>query len=106
MSADDARACGGCFHEPPPPTVTVTGGSQVSSVITDHRMVLALSSTQTTLWDQVEYNGEPYGFAWVLPIRGPAQIGVGTDRFVDTFARYRVDLNVVVTPKSQRQRWS
>jgi len=39
----DAAACGGCFH---PPTQTV-------SDITDERMLLAVSQTQTTLYDQL-----------------------------------------------------
>jgi hypothetical protein len=34
----DVHACGGCFAPP--------GGAQV---VTDHRMVLSLSTTQTTL---------------------------------------------------------
>lgn len=72
----DARACGGCFHEETPtPT-------QSPSVITDHRMALAISPTLTTLWDQVEYAGDPQGFAWVLPIRGRVVVGIGSDNFL------------------------
>ncbi|MFO0602767.1 MAG: DUF2330 domain-containing protein [Polyangiales bacterium] len=54
----EARACGGCFAPP--------GAAQV---VTDHRMVLSLSSTQTTLWDQFQYSGSPEEFSWILPIR-------------------------------------
>jgi hypothetical protein len=43
----DAKACGGCFH---PPT-------QTASDITDERMLLSVSPTQTTLYDQIEYAG-------------------------------------------------
>jgi len=76
-SAPDAKACGGCFHgEPTTPT-------QSPSVITDHRMVLALSPTMTTLWDQVEYAGDPEEFAWVLPIRGKVVVGLGNDSFIN-----------------------
>jgi len=72
----DAKACGGCFHGEP---ATAT---QSPSVVTDHRMVLALSPTMTTLWDQVEYAGDPAEFAWVLPIRGRVVVGVGNDSFI------------------------
>ena len=43
----DASACGGCFH---PPTQTVTD-------ITDERMLLSVSPTQSTLYDQIQYSG-------------------------------------------------
>ncbi len=56
-----ADACGGCFN---PPTAV--------QVVTDHRMVFALSRTQTVLWDQFRYSGRPEDFSWILPIRsGP-----------------------------------
>jgi hypothetical protein len=67
--ADDARACGGCFH---PPT-------QNGDVITDHRMIFSVSPQQTTLYDEVEYQGDPQSFAWVLPIHGPVQVGLSAD---------------------------
>ena len=83
--ASDARACGGCFHGPP---ITPT---QSPSVVTDHRMVLVLDATATTLYDQVEYAGDPSDFAWVLPVRGPVVVGVGSDTFVNS-------LDAVTTP--------
>jgi hypothetical protein len=72
LTEGDARACGGCFHEPPPP-------SEVPSVITDHRMILSISSQQTTLYDQIHYQGSPSSFAWVLPISGVATVGLSAD---------------------------
>jgi hypothetical protein len=45
--AQDAKACGGCFHEPQPPT-------QIGTVVTDHRMIFSISSLQTTLYDEIE----------------------------------------------------
>ena len=57
MAADKAEACGGCFA--PPETVTE---------LDSHRMVVALSPTQTTLWDQIQYQGNPSEFVWVLPV--------------------------------------
>jgi hypothetical protein len=64
-----ASACGGCFH---PPTQTVTD-------ITDERMLLAVSSTQSTLFDQIQYSGSPTSFAWVLPIHGTVTVGLSAD---------------------------
>ncbi len=73
-----AEACGGCFQ------VTATGG-KTPQVITDHRMILSLSATGTTLWDQIRYAGSPDDFIWVLPVpRGVAlDLGLGDNAFVD-----------------------
>lgn len=67
----DALACGGCF---PPP------GEQ-SSVVTDHRMVMSISKTQSTLYDQIQFTGNPSEFAWVLPIAGTVDVGLSADSF-------------------------
>ena len=71
-----AAACGGCFH---PPTQTV-------SDITDERMLLSVSPTQTTLFDQIRYSGNPAAFAWVLPIRpgGTVTVGLSADVLFDS----------------------
>jgi hypothetical protein len=69
MTADDARACGGCFHGP----------TQNGDVITDHRMIFSVTPQQTTLYDEIEYQGSPAGFAWVLPIHGQVQVGLSSD---------------------------
>src|SRR6202142_3864621 len=69
-----ARACGGCFH---PPT-------QTASDITDERMLLSVSTTQTTLYDQIQYVGSPSSFAWVLPIHGTVTVGLGADFLFDS----------------------
>ncbi|MBP6834409.1 MAG: DUF2330 domain-containing protein [Deltaproteobacteria bacterium] len=75
--AVDAAACGGCFGPPPPTPRDV-------QVVTDHRMVLSLSSTQTTLWDQFQYSGRPSEFSWILPIRYTAglRIAIADDGFL------------------------
>jgi len=70
----DAAACGGCFH---PPTQTV-------SDITDERMLLSVSTLQSTLYDQLRYTGSPSNFAWVLPIHGTVQIGLSADVLFDS----------------------
>jgi hypothetical protein len=64
----DASACGGCFAPPENPTV-----------VTDHRMVLSISAAETTLYDQIRYQGDPAAFAWVLPISGEATVGLSAD---------------------------
>src|SRR5271166_1519839 len=73
----DAAACGGCFHEPTPPT-------QPASDITDERMLLAVSQQQSTLYDQIIYSGSPSSFAWVLPIHGVVDVGLSADVLFDS----------------------
>jgi hypothetical protein len=70
----NAAACGGCFH---PPTQTATD-------ITDERMLLAVSPTQSTLYDQIQYSGTPSSFAWVLPIHGTVTVGLSADVLFDS----------------------
>src|ERR1700691_2169332 len=72
--ARDAAACGGCFH---PPTQTV-------SDITDERMLLSVSTLQSTLYDQLRYTGSPSNFAWFLPIHGTVDIGLSADVLFDS----------------------
>lgn len=68
--ARDAGACGGCFA----PRESVT-------VVTDHRMALSVSTTQTVLWDQIHYSGDPAEFAWVLPVRQGARVELSRDEW-------------------------
>jgi hypothetical protein len=63
-----AEACGGCFVPP-----------RAVSQVTGHRMVLSISKTQTTLYDQIAYSGEPESFAWVLPTVGKVEVGITSD---------------------------
>jgi hypothetical protein len=73
----DAKACGGCFHPPEPP-------GEDPSMVTAHRMILSVSSKQTTLYDQIKYSGNPKDFAWVLPISGVATVGLSADIVFET----------------------
>ena len=77
LGATEALACGGCFGPPPPTPRDV-------QVVTDHRMVLALSASQTTLWDQFAYSGRPSEFSWILPIRYTErlQVAIADDGFL------------------------
>ncbi len=74
LAERDAAACGGCFH---PPTQTATD-------ITDERMLLSASTTQSTLYDQIQYAGNPTSFAWVLPIHGTVDVGLSADVLFDS----------------------
>jgi MYXO-CTERM domain-containing protein len=66
--ASDADACGGCFVPP-----------MESTQVTGHRMILSVSKTGTTLYDQIEYAGSPSSFAWVLPTKGTVEVGLSSD---------------------------
>jgi MYXO-CTERM domain-containing protein len=66
--AHDAAACGGCLG-PPTEVTQVTG----------HKMVLSISKTQTTLWDQITYSGNPSSFAWILPVKGTVDFALSSD---------------------------
>ncbi len=77
LRASDASACGGCFH--------IEQGE--STQVTGHRMVLSISKTQTTLWDQIKYAGNPSSFAWVLPTKGLVNVGLSSDALFDDIAQ-------------------
>jgi hypothetical protein len=69
LTAGDARACGGEFEGP----------SQNGDLVSQHRMIFSVSPEQTTLYDEIEYQGDPASFAWVLPIHGQVQVGLSSD---------------------------
>lgn len=74
LSGGEAEACGGCFVVP----------SETESTIVDaHRMALSISTTQTVLWDQIEYQGDPEDFAWVLPIKQGAVLELADPAWLD-----------------------
>lgn len=88
-------ACGGCFHPPEPM------GEVQASVITDHRMAFAISPTQTILWDQVRYQGNPSEFAWVLPVHEGARLELSHDAWLsalDVTTRAEILRPVVTCP--------
>ncbi len=72
LASPAAEACGGCFHEPAPPTGE-------STVVVGHRMIFSVSPEQTTLWDQISYSGAPSSFAWILPVRAPVEVDLSSD---------------------------
>jgi len=72
-TASDASACGGGMFLASSSPVKATG----------HRVVISMSSTQTVLWDQIEFDGNPNDFAWVLPVQKGAYLEVGADAFLE-----------------------
>ncbi len=84
LQARDAGACGGCF-------VSETESTQ----ITGEKMLLSLSQQQTTLYDEITYSGNPASFAWVLPIKGLATVGLSSDALFQN-----LDLDTQVTISS------
>ncbi len=68
----DAQACGGCFAPVGQPTV-----------VTAHRMAVSLSTSGTTLWDQIQYAGAPADFVWVLPIKGTMAVELADNAFFE-----------------------
>jgi hypothetical protein len=88
--AADAQACGGCII-----------AQSESTQVTSHRMILSISNDRTTLWDQIEYSGQPSSFAWVLPIKGMVDIGLSSDamfELLDEQTRVTVHSPVVQCP--------
>src|SRR4051812_29809011 len=67
-----AEACGGCFAPP-----------ETQQVVTDHRMVMAVHSNESILWDQIRYTGRPEDFSWVLPVAGTVRIELASGEFFD-----------------------
>jgi len=72
LAPRDAHACGGCFGPVGQPTV-----------VTAHRMAVSLSTSGTTLWDQIQYAGTPADFVWVLPIKGTMAVELADNAFFE-----------------------
>ncbi len=72
LAPSTASACGGCF-----------GPQQTVQVVTDHRMVMAIHSDESVLWDQFRYSGRPEDFSWVLPVSGDVQVMTADGAFFD-----------------------
>jgi hypothetical protein len=89
-SPERASACGGCFGPIGQPTV-----------VTRHQMVVSISATQTTLWDQIEYAGEPEDFVWVLPVRGGVGVELAENAFFEAFeANTQIQLQAPPPPQA------
>jgi hypothetical protein len=80
LDARDASACGGC-------TTNITESE--STQVTGHKMILSVAKDSTTLWDQIEYVGNPKDFGWVLPIKGGTGFNLDTDFNVSSDALFQ-----------------
>lgn len=72
----EAKACGGGeFWQ-------VSAGESVAA--TGHRVVISVSKTQTVLWDQLKFTGDPADFAWVYPAKPGAVVEAATDAWTES----------------------
>ena len=51
-----------------------------------HNMILSLGKSQTTLWDQFTYAGDPASFGWILPTKGTVTVGLSSDALFGALA--------------------
>jgi len=90
VSEEPARACGGCFRP-----------QQVVSAVNAHRMVFSVSPTQTVLWDQFTYSGDPQDFAWVLPVHAAdVKVELAHDEFISALDAWTAPVIVGPQPSS------
>lgn len=75
--APDASACGGSFSPPPDPQ-----NPEVIEIAAQ-RMAFSISDAQTVLWSQIEYEGPPEEFAWVLPVGPGSTIELASPNWFD-----------------------
>ncbi|MFS8071227.1 MAG: DUF2330 domain-containing protein, partial [Byssovorax sp.] len=75
LAPPSARACGGGMFTLAAETETTT--------LSGHRVAISISTDQTVLWDQIQYQGDPKDFAWVMPVKAGATIGVGSDAWLE-----------------------
>lgn len=71
----EAQACGGGMFAAPTEMET--------TMVTGHRVALSISTTQTVLWDQVRYTGDPKDFAWVMPVKSGARLETASAAWID-----------------------
>lgn len=72
LSSNSADACGGCFVAP-----------TENTVVSGHRMAISISMQRTVLWDQIQYQGNPEDFSWVLPVKPGARIEVADNAWFE-----------------------
>ena len=75
LAPPPARACGGGMFTVETETQTTT--------LSGHRVAISISTDQTVLWDQIQYQGDPKDFAWVMPVKTGAKISVGSDAWLE-----------------------
>lgn len=76
LAPPPAHACGGGMFTLPTETE--------ATFATGHRVAVSISMDQTVLWDQIQYQGDPKDFGWVMPVKAGATIGVGSDAWLES----------------------
>ncbi len=66
-----ADACGGAFFPAQSETVAVRG----------HQMAVAISKTQTVVWDRIDVTGDPSELAWVIPVHEGAKLELSNEQW-------------------------
>src|SRR5687767_4354067 len=89
--AREAEACGGCFVPP-----------SENTVVTGHRMAVAVSMTQSVLWAQIQYSGDPAEFSWVLPVTAGARLELANDAWFEVLDAV-TNLQVLEPPQNCRR---
>jgi hypothetical protein len=75
LGADRAEASGGYFVQ-----------QTETSLASGHLIALSISPGQTTLYDQLRWNGSPSSFAWVLPSKGLVEVALSSDALFQNLA--------------------
>jgi hypothetical protein len=94
----DAHACGGG-------TLYPTEAQAISGAVDGHRIVLSLSTTQTVLWDQITYKGDPKDFAWVMPVPAGSSLELASDAWLealDTVTATRISGPALDCPEEEQ----
>src|SRR4051812_27420661 len=73
LAARSAHAFGGAFF-----------AQTDAPRVTEHSVIVSITDTETTLWDEMSFTGSPSSFAWVLPVKGGATIGVSSDALFES----------------------
>lgn len=47
--------------------------------VTQDRVAFAIGPGQTVMWDEMRFSGAPSDFAWLLPVKPGAQVGLSSD---------------------------
>jgi MYXO-CTERM domain-containing protein len=64
-------------------------------------MAVSLSPEETTLWDQIEYAGDPEDFVWVLPVRNGAPVELADNAFFEALEQAtRITLQAPTPPRT------
>jgi hypothetical protein len=74
-----AHACGGGFFLEPEHTEVI---------VTDHRMAISISDTETIIWDQMKYKGAPTEFAFLFPAPATATVETSNDAWFAALDAY------------------